>query len=209
MDANLERGNSSAERTARIISFLSISPFQIVTYAAFAVVICNTFAEEMLLNTISGIFFLVIPGIPLIYVTQKRQIKNYSIEREDRFHLLLLQIIGFIGAAFIYFYYPKLTGLDTEILFIFTIGYTILLVLCFIINHSFKFKISLHMTGATSSITALVLVLGWPWSLLYLFCIPIAWARYTVRAHTIAQIIAGSAVGILVILVTYLGFWYF
>ncbi|MDD1779227.1 MAG: phosphatase PAP2 family protein [Candidatus Helarchaeota archaeon] len=199
---------STSQHVARIISFMSISPFQIVLYLVFANLICQNFAQEMILDTISGTFFLLIPLIPLWYLTRQNRIKNYSINREDRGILFLIQIIGFTMLSIIYYVYPSYTGLDTTILFIFAVGYTILQVFSLIITSGLKHKISLHMTGAASCITALIIVLGWEWAFLYVFCLPIAWARVKLQAHTRAQVIFGTLLGILTILFTYLSFGY-
>jgi membrane-associated phospholipid phosphatase len=197
---------TTSEHVARIISFITISPFQIALYLLFATLICQNFIQEMILDTISGTFFLLIPLIPLWYLTRQNRIKNYSINREDRGILFLIQIIGFTGLSIIYYTYPTYTGLDTNILFIFAVGYTILNVFSLIITSGLKHKISLHMTGAASSITALVIVLGWEWAFLYLLCLPIAWARVKLQAHTRAQVLFGTILGILTIFFTYLCF---
>ncbi|MHA1277628.1 MAG: hypothetical protein ACTSQI_21175 [Candidatus Helarchaeota archaeon] len=194
---------TTSEQVARIISLLTISPFQIMLYITFTIIICNTLFEQLILNTISGVFYLLIPFIPLFYITWKNKIRDSSIPREDRFIILLIQIIGFSCAAVIYYMYPLWTGLNTTILFIFTIGYLILNVVCIVITSGFKFKISLHMTGASSSISGLFMVLGWQWALLLLFCIPIAWARVKLKAHTISQVVSGTILGIIVIVLTY------
>ena len=197
-----------SERGARIISFLTISPFQIVMYMAFAEIIGNNFWERALLNTFSGIFYLVIPFIPLLYVSRTLKIRNYSIPLKDRTPLFYIQIICFIGACFFYYYYPVFTGLNTEILFVFTVGYVILNAATWVITQGFKFKISLHMTGAASSITGIVVIFGWWWSWLYLFCILIAWSRVKLEAHTEAQVISGTLLGIITLLLTFLCFGY-
>ena len=208
MASNLEEKESSSDRAARIISLLTIAPFQIVLYMTFAVVICHDFLEELLLNTFSGIFFLLIPFIPLVYVAQKEQDKNYSIPIEKRYILFLVEVITFSCASIFYYLYPLWRGVYPEILLIFTVGYTILMVVSLVITTGFKFKMSLHMTGAVSSITALVIVLGWWFGLLYLFCIPIGWSRIKLQAHKTSQVVIGTIVGILTIFFTYLGFGY-
>ena len=208
MDSKPGERKSTSERIAWVISLLTISPFQIILYLAFAEVICNTFAEAAILNTISGAFYLLIPFIPLLYVTRKRKAQDYSIPIGDRFLILLIQIFGFIGASIVYFYYPSWTGINTDILFIFTVGYTILHVVCLIITSGWKFKISLHMTGAASAITGLVIVFGWWWVWLYLFCIPIGWSRVKLEAHSFAQVFWGTIVGGVTIFITYVGFGY-
>lgn len=209
MNSAIKETRSPAEQTARIISFFSISPFQIITYITFSFVICNTVGERLLLNLFSGIFYLLIPFIPLYYITKRKKVQNYSIHRQDRFPLLLFQVFGFAGASVFYYFYPTFAALDATPLFIFTVGYTILNLVCIPITVNFKFKISLHMTGATASITALFIVMGHWWAVLYLFCVPIAWSRVKLKAHTFAQVLAGSIAGILTILLTYLCFGYF
>jgi len=200
---------STSDHIARIISLLTISPFQIVVYMLFADIICHNFIQEAILNTISGTFFLLIPLFPLWYLGRRNRIKNYSIKREDRGILFLILIIGFTGVSIIYYVYPQFTGLDTGILFIFAVGYTLLNVISLIITNGLKFKVSLHMTGAASSITALVIVLGWLWGFLYLFCLLIAWARVKLHAHTRQEVIIGAVLGIMTIFFTYLGFGHF
>jgi len=195
---------SSSKHMARIISFVTISPFQIVMYMSFSAVICVNYLDRILLDTYSGIFYLLIPFIPLLYLSRKYKIRNYSIPLKDRAPLFYIQIIGFIGACFLYYLYPVYTGLNTEILFVFTVGYVILNTIALIITQGFKFKISLHMTGAASSITGIVVIFGWWWSWLYLFCIPIAWSRVKLEAHTKAQVISGTFLGIITLLLTFL-----
>ena len=208
MESDPEKSQETSERIARFISFLTISPFQIVLYAMFGGVICNTFLEECLLNTVSGIFYLLIPFIPLLYVIRKNHIRDYSIPREKRMWLYLIQCIGFAGGVVVYYFYESWTGLDAEILMIFTLGYLILHLIGLFINYGLKHKISLHMTGAASAITGLVMVFGWLWGLLYLFCIPIGWSRVKLRSHTVAQVITGTVVATITIIVTFLCFGY-
>ncbi len=203
-----EEEQSRSEKIARFISLLSISPFQIVMYLSFATIICNTWGERLILDTISGIFYLLIPFIPLLYVIRRNKIRNASIPRDDRLGILIIQIVGFVGATLIYYFYEAWTGLNAQILFIFTLGYIILNTICLVITVGFKHKISLHMSGASSSITGLFMVFGWWWGLLYLFCIPIAWSRVKLKAHTQFQVISGTIMGIIVILMIFIAFGY-
>lgn len=216
MDSAESESKPRTDRVAQIISLITISPFQIVMYMAFSTIICVDYLDRIILDTFSGIFYLLIPLIPLLYVSNKYKSDNYSIPKKGRSPLFLVQIIGFIGASLFYYYYQTLTGLNAEILFVFTVGYVVLNAICWGITLGLKFKISLHLTGASSSITGIVIVFvwlwgwsgGWWWGWLYLLCIPIAWSRIKLRAHTRAQVIWGTILGILVIFLTYLGFGY-
>jgi len=55
-----------------------------------------------------------------------------------------------------------------------------------------RWKISIHASGITSPVTALVYLLG-SWMLpLFLMIIPVAWARLELKAHDLKQIAAGA-----------------
>jgi membrane-associated phospholipid phosphatase len=57
-----------------------------------------------------------------------------------------------------------------------------------------KWKISIHASGITSPVTALVYLLGTRMLPLFLFFIPVAWARLELKAHTKFQLTAGAII---------------
>jgi hypothetical protein len=63
---------------------------------------------------------------------------------------------------------------------------------CVLLLITSKWKISIHASGITSPVTALVYLLG-NWMLpLFLMVIPVAWARMELKAHDMKQIAAGA-----------------
>jgi membrane-associated phospholipid phosphatase len=74
------------------------------------------------------------------------------------------------------------------------------LMACYIINGiillliTFKWKISIHTSGITSPITALVYLLGTRLLPLFLLFIPVAWARVELNAHNKLQVTMGALI---------------
>ena len=67
-------------------------------------------------------------------------------------------------------------------------------------------KISVHMTMLSSIATVVVILFGIKFWWLYLFLIPLAWARIHRHRHTIWQAVTGSLVAFVL---TALVFWLF
>jgi len=62
---------------------------------------------------------------------------------------------------------------------------------------SLFWKISMHMAGVAGPVTALVFLVNPIFILAYLLLIPLGWARYTLKKHTLLQIIMGSGFSVL------------
>ncbi len=56
---------------------------------------------------------------------------------------------------------------------------------------SLHWKISVHAIGVAGPFTCLIYFLGWLYSPLLLLIIPIGWSRVELKAHTLAQVVAG------------------
>jgi hypothetical protein len=74
------------------------------------------------------------------------------------------------------------------------------LMACYIVNGlvllviTFKWKISIHTSGITSPVTALVYLLGTRMLPLFMLFLPVAWARLELKAHDKKQITAGAVI---------------
>jgi sulfopyruvate decarboxylase TPP-binding subunit len=71
---------------------------------------------------------------------------------------------------------------------------------CYIVNGlvllviTLKWKISIHTSGITSPVTALVYLLGTRMLPLFMLFLPVAWARLELKAHDKKQITAGAVI---------------
>jgi hypothetical protein len=74
------------------------------------------------------------------------------------------------------------------------------LMACYIVNGlvllviTLKWKISIHTSGITSPVTALVYLLGTRMLPLFMLFLPVAWARLELKAHDKKQITAGAVI---------------
>ncbi|MDX9758717.1 MAG: hypothetical protein RBU27_06115 [Bacteroidota bacterium] len=78
---------------------------------------------------------------------------------------------------------------------------------CFLVNTlilgaiNLRWKISAHMMGLTGPLVFLFPLFGWTLLWLLPLAALLGWARVTVRAHTLSQVLAGAAAGILLTLI--------
>ena len=64
-------------------------------------------------------------------------------------------------------------------------------------------KISVHSSSISAFVTVLFVIYGW-WASFALILLPIMWwARVNLAQHTLAQVIAGSALSTLIVLITF------
>ncbi len=78
--------------------------------------------------------------------------------------------------------------------------------LALVVTHGARWKISLHVAGNAGAVTVMILLFGWPAVLLVPLVPLVGWARWQVRAHTLAQVVAATLISVAV---TVAAFWLF
>jgi len=58
--------------------------------------------------------------------------------------------------------------------------------------------LSVHVMSAATSATIMAYLSGWPYHLVFILVVIVAWARVVEKKHTVSQVLAGAALGILV-----------
>lgn len=111
--------------------------------------------------------------------------------REDRIVPLLLVSLGAVIGG--YFINSRLVGSN---LLVFSNTLAAMLITLTIVT--FVWKISLHAATLMALTTLLVLFRSPYFVLLYPLILPVGWARLLLKQHTLAQLIAGSLIGIIV-----------
>jgi len=185
---------SQIEISQKISNFLSVVFVPpLLTLFSFAVVAFR-FAPEngepwlMLLYT--SLFTVVIPLLLYVILRKKGHISDR--DARDRHERHLLYTISSVVIFFGYFVIPW--GMHSqEIKFLYII-YLYNLIFLFCIN--LFWKISAHLMGAGGMVGTLVFSFGlWGWASLPVV-LSLGWARYTLKCHTLAQMILGAAFGI-------------
>ena len=146
------------------------------------------FSKFIIVELISIIFASILPMAIILYWAKKLNTDGDISNREDRFTPLIVGVISY----FIGFLISLTLNID---------NFLTLLLLCYSINTfivmiiTLKWKISIHTTGLSGPVAALILLLG-PVGALFGLLYPILiWSRVTLKKHTMAQAIAGGVQG--------------
>ena len=145
-------------------------------------------SEFVVLELISLVFASILPMAIILYWVKKLDTDSDISNRQDRFTPLIVGIVSY----FIGFLISLFVGAD---------HFLTALLLCYAVNTgvvlliTFKWKISVHTTGLSGPVGALILLLG-PVGALFGILYPILiWSRVTLEKHTMAQAIAGGVQG--------------
>lgn len=146
------------------------------------------FNKFIVLELISLIFASILPMAIIVYWAKKLNTDKDISNRQDRFTPLVVGIVSY----FIGFLVSLALGLS---------DFLTALLLCYSINTGVvllitaKWKISVHTTGLSGPVGALILLLG-PIGALFGILYPILiWSRVTLKKHTLAQAIEGGVQG--------------
>ncbi|MBR5503658.1 MAG: hypothetical protein IKV87_04370 [Methanobrevibacter sp.] len=137
---------------------------------------------------ISLIFASILPMAIIVYWAKRIDTDKDISNREDRFAPLIIgtisYLIGFVISLFLDVH-PFLTVL--------LLCYTVNTLIVMIITS--QWKISIHTTGLTGPIAALIMLLGGFGAVLGIIYPALIWSRVTLKKHTMAQAIAGGVFG--------------
>lgn len=142
----------------------------------------------VMLELISLIFASVLPMAIIIFWAKRIDTDKDISNREDRFIPLIIGIVSYFIGVLV----SLLLNAD---------NFLTLLLLCYAVNTGVvllitsKWKISVHTTGISGPIAALILLLG-PFGAIFGIIYPIViWARVLLKKHTLSQAICGGVQG--------------
>ena len=148
----------------------------------------NNLWEFPLLELISLIFASILPMAIILYWAKRTGNDNDISKRQDRPTPLIIGTVSY----FIGFLISRFLGLNDFLTF---------LLLCYAVNTfivmliTTQWKISIHTTGLSGPVCALIILLG-PIGALFGLLYPILiWSRVTLKKHTMSQAIAGGIFG--------------
>ena len=146
------------------------------------------FNEFIVLELISLVFASILPMAIILYWAKKLNTDSDISKRQDRFTPLIVGIVSyFIG--FLVLLFLNIDNFLTALLLCYSINTGVVLLI------TFKWKISVHTTGLSGPVGALILLLG-PIGALFGILYPLLiWSRVTLEKHTLAQAIAGGVQG--------------
>ena len=146
------------------------------------------FNKFIVLELISLVFASILPMAIIVYWAKKLNTDGDISNRQDRFVPLVVGIISY----FIGFIVSFVLGVDnflTSLLLCYSINTGVVLLI------TFKWKISIHTTGLSGPVGALILLLG-PIGAVFGIIYPmLIWSRVILNKHTLAQAITGGVQG--------------
>ncbi|MCQ2069625.1 MAG: hypothetical protein MJZ68_00640 [archaeon] len=127
------------------------------------------------------------------------KLKGTNMDIPDRKQRTVPAIAGIIFYIMGYF---VVTAIDApHVLTVLMAAYAVCTMFMTII--SLYWKISFHAIGMVGPVMSLAMQYG-PFLLLLLLCLfPIGWARYVLRKHTLAQLVAGVSLGFVLMIVVF------
>ena len=162
--------------------FLIISAILSVTDYGF------DFNKFIILESISLVFTSLFPMAIIVLWAKKLGTDKDISNRTDRFIPMIVGIISyFIG--FLICYAINVNNFFTCLLLCYSVNTGIILLI------TIKWKISVHTTGISGPIAALIFLLG-PFGAVFAVLYPILiWSRVYLKKHTIAQAVSGAVLG--------------
>ena len=142
----------------------------------------------LILEAISIIFATVLPLAIILGWARKLGTDKDISNRTDRFVPMIVGVVSY----FIGFLVSLLLGVDI---------FMSILLLCYTVNTfimmliTTRWKISIHTTGLSGPVGALIVLVGFWGALIGLMYPILIWSRVTLKKHTLAQAIAGGALG--------------
>ena len=175
------------EKLASRISVL-INPL-LLTLATFIPLILKFGgANKWDLFFVTAFFGSVLPLIGVLVLLNRGIISDlFATERTERFVPFLTSIISyFLGAVALV--YKDAPAAITALMACYIVNGIVLVLI------TTKWKISIHTSGVTSPVTALVYLLGSQLLPLFLIFVPVAWARLELKAHSKWQLTMGALI---------------
>ena len=199
---NLKMNNMYMEKRKIAETISTITQPPIITIPLF-LIICMVLSFEngtfslskfLTLELISLVFTSLLPmAIILLWAKRINTDRDIS-NREDRFVPLVIGIVSYFIGVLV----SLILNAD---------NFLTLLLLCYAVNTgvvlliTFKWKISVHTTGISGPIAALILLLG-PIGAVFGVIYPIViWSRVLLKKHTLAQAICGGVQGFILTVV--------
>ena len=131
------------------------------------------------------LLYLVLPGVYLVYALRKGYIEDIDFtKRQERYTIMSIYLIAQV-LTLIFAYLHGTEAMVEKSIMILAVYTTIYLI-------TFFWKISIHMALNVLGITFVMMDFGWQFAWLFALVPAVAWARFTLKKHTLHQLIAGG-----------------
>ncbi|MEG1559692.1 MAG: hypothetical protein RRY79_04020 [Clostridia bacterium] len=192
------------KKLGKILSVITVAPVM----AMIAVTLVYIFRPQLFDNNIGFLFVIIfcLGIVPLLAYPVARIIPKINAKgREGERNLaFLFTLIGYLFGI-IY----EICFLPPHAVAVILTSYFITALLLTFVNKVVKVKASGHACGMAGPIVLMVWFLGWPFIALFALLPIVYWARMAMDRHTVLELAAGTAVGIVAPIISLLIFTFF
>jgi hypothetical protein len=161
----------------------------LITLATFIPLILTFAASQVFpLLGVTSFFGCILPIIGVLIMLRRGIIKDfYATDRATRIKPFIWSIASYLIGVVILYKLHAPSAVIALMASYFVNGVVLL-------GITLKWKISIHASGISSPITALVYLLGRSMLPFFLLILPVAWARLELKAHDKLQVTAGAII---------------
>ncbi len=176
-------------KLARTISYLSDgSLISVIVFYLFARKYEHSVTVSIFWTLLTLVFSTFIPFGVVFYFWKKGEVSSLHLDRrEERWRFFVISIISAFTGFLILDKLKAPPPLTVSMLNYVFLATVMMLITLF-------WKISLHASTVSAFAMAVIMVFGVQFSWIYLFVLPVLWARYALRKHTVSQLVAGTFV---------------
>ena len=183
-----------AVRAARLFSNIVSPPVMFAVLGLAFALVERPLLEGLLWAAVYGFFVSLLPILVVLYLLKTGRIAELHMSNTGERHLPY--VIAVLSALTAYLLITQLGG--PGLLACLALFNAIELFLLGVIN--FFWLISLHSTGIVATFLLVGLVFGWAASMIVLpFVFLVSWVRLYLKRHTPMQVLAGAALGAVVV----------
>ena len=150
-----------------------------------------------LFDILVGILFISIAPMAFIYIFSKRKHTDWDVSDQTKRKWPFIVAMFFQVLAVLFFVYS-----GSAVMLALSTAYLFVTFALYLVN--FFTKISVHCAGVSGACMDIVYIYGWPFSILFLLVVVVAYDRIRLNAHTLKQTIYGT---ILSAVLSYLVFY--
>ncbi len=177
------------KKFATVISYLSDGTLiSLIVFFFFALNYESSCVKAIGWTMLTLVFSTIIPFAAIYYYWKRGKVSSLHLDkREERWRFFIVSLSSAGVGAFV------LHKLDAPpALTVSMINYVLLAIVMMFIT--FFWKISLHASTVSAFAMAIIMVFGVKFIWVYFLILPVLWARFYLKKHTISQLVAGTFV---------------
>lgn len=176
-------------RVARVITEALQPPITVALLLLLSPAMEPGFPGTVWFGAVAVLFVCVLPLAAVVVLVRMGKVTDHHVsDRNQRFPVLAMSVVSLLAGLGVLLAIKAPYSVIVVVLAI--VGGVVVLAVI-----SLFWKISGHAGAIALTTVITVLILGAPWTPLLLLIPAVGWSRVVLRAHTVAQVVAGALVG--------------